>query len=159
MSADSLLDYHRHLFAYDAWANREALAALRAAASAPGKALRLMAHVVGCERLWLGRLERWPEPPAVWPDLDIAGCAAGVEELAARWSAYLDGIDPGRLDEPVAYVNSLGESWTSTAGEILTHTVLHSTYHRGQIATELRAAGHEPAYTDYIHAVRQGLVE
>jgi uncharacterized damage-inducible protein DinB len=43
--------------------------------------------------------------------------------------------------------------------EILTHLVIHSAYHRGQIASDLRAAGQEPAYTDYIHAVRQGLLE
>jgi uncharacterized damage-inducible protein DinB len=42
---------------------------------------------------------------------------------------------------------------------MLVHTVLHSAYHRGQVAAEVRAAGGEPAYTDFIHAVRQGLVE
>jgi uncharacterized damage-inducible protein DinB len=43
--------------------------------------------------------------------------------------------------------------------EILTHVVIHSAYHRGQIASDVRAAGGVPAYTDYIHAVRQGLIE
>ena len=38
------------------------------------------------------------------------------------------------------------------------HVLMHSAYHRGQIALEMRAAGMEPAYTDFIQAVRQGLV-
>jgi len=37
--------------------------------------------------------------------------------------------------------------------------ITHSTYHRGQIAADLRAAGVQPAYTDFIHGVRQGLIE
>jgi uncharacterized damage-inducible protein DinB len=36
---------------------------------------------------------------------------------------------------------------------------MHSTYHRGQIAAAMRQAGATPAYTDFIHAVRQGFVE
>ena len=40
-----------------------------------------------------------------------------------------------------------------------THVVIHSAYHRGQIASDVRASGGVPAYTDYIHAVRQGLIE
>ena len=56
-------------------------------------------------------------------------------------------------------VNSKGEPWTSSVEDILTHVVLHAAHHRGQVASGLRAAGHEPAYTDYIHAVRRGLVK
>jgi uncharacterized damage-inducible protein DinB len=63
--------------------------------------------------------------------------------------------DDGR---PVGYRNSKGEPWTSTVGDILTHVVTHSAYHRGQVASELRAAGFIPAYTDFIHAVRQGFL-
>jgi len=37
--------------------------------------------------------------------------------------------------------------------------VMHSAYHRGQIASSLRAAGLAPAYTDFIHGIRQGFVE
>jgi uncharacterized damage-inducible protein DinB len=36
---------------------------------------------------------------------------------------------------------------------------MHSAYHRGQIATQMRTAGYLPAYTDFIHGVRQRLVE
>jgi uncharacterized damage-inducible protein DinB len=67
--------------------------------------------------------------------------------------------EPGALSQSVSYTNSKGEAWSSTVQEILTHLVIHSAYHRGQIASDLRAAGQEPAYTDYIHAVRQRLVE
>jgi uncharacterized damage-inducible protein DinB len=36
---------------------------------------------------------------------------------------------------------------------------MHSAYHRGQIASQMRASGKTPAYTDFIHGVRQGLVK
>jgi uncharacterized damage-inducible protein DinB len=58
----------------------------------------------------------------------------------------------------VTYTNSKGEVWTSGVEDILTHVTIHSAYHRGQIASDLRAEGHTPAYTDFIHAVRQGFV-
>jgi uncharacterized damage-inducible protein DinB len=38
----------------------------------------------------------------------------------------------------------------------LIHVLFHSAYHRGQIALQMRASGLTPAYTDFIHAVRQG---
>lgn len=71
------------LFAYEAWANLETLASLRAAGTPPPRALKVMAHVVAAQR---------------------------------------------------------------------------PSYHRGQIASEVRAAGREPAYTDFIHSVRQGFI-
>jgi uncharacterized damage-inducible protein DinB len=43
--------------------------------------------------------------------------------------------------------------------DVLTHVLFHSAYHRGQIALQMRASGAEPAYTDFIHAVRKGFVE
>jgi uncharacterized damage-inducible protein DinB len=37
--------------------------------------------------------------------------------------------------------------------------VMHSAYHRGQIASHMRESGQTPAYTDFIHAMRQGFVK
>ncbi len=66
---------------------------------------------------------------------------------------------PAGLSRGIAYRNTKGEVWTSTVAEVLTHVVIHSGYHRGQIAAEIRSEGATPAYTDFIHAARQGLIE
>lgn len=148
----------RRQLAWDAWANREAIASLRSAAAPPARALRFMCHVPATERLWLGRLRQDPAPVVVWPEQTVDECAAQAEAMAGEWPRLLDGLGPADLQRAVAYRNSLGESWTSTVGDILAHVVAHSAYHRGQVASELRGAGFTPAYTDFIHAVRQGFV-
>lgn len=145
------------LFAYDAWANRTAAAAVRAG-GAPAAALRVLGHVVGAERLWLARLEGTAPPLAVWPALSVGQCEAECAALAEAWRAFLGGADGDRLAGAIAYVNSRGEHWRSTVADVLLHVIVHSGYHRGQIASHLRAAGAEPAYTDFIHATRTGLV-
>jgi len=146
----------RRLLRYDTWANQETLRSLKQ--SAPPRSLRWMAHIVGAEYLWMARLRRRGESLPVWPELDVDACAERVSELSRLWPEYLD--DTGEsFTEKVPYTNSKGEAWTNTVEEILTHVVIHSAYHRGQIASDVRASGGEPAYTDYIHAVRQGLLE
>ncbi|HUR95950.1 MAG TPA: DinB family protein [Gemmatimonadales bacterium] len=148
----------RKMLEHDGWANVAALAALRAG-HAPEPARAWMAHLVASERLWLARLLEEPSAMPVWPDLDLDSCAAELTGLQAEWMRYLESIDGHGLNEGVAYRNSKGEFWTSTVGDILTHVVLHASYHRGQIASAIRAAGGTPAYTDFIHAVRTGLIE
>ena len=151
------LQHHARMLHYDGWANAETLASLRA--GAPAAAQRWLAHIVGSECLWLGRLTGQPSDMAVWPELELDAIEAQLGRLAKAWPAYLAGLAAEDLDEGIGYRNSRGEFWSSTVGDILTHLVTHSAYHRGQIAAAVRAAGGEPAYTDYIHAVRRGLVE
>ena len=117
-----------------------------------------MGHIVGAEHLWLARLRREESPLPVWPDLPLDECATYLDEVSTMWRRYLADAGPDRFAEPITYVNSKGEEWTSSVEDILTHVTIHSAYHRGQIASDLRAAGQTPAYTDFIHAVRQGLV-
>jgi uncharacterized damage-inducible protein DinB len=150
--------YYSRLLRYDAWANAETLGSLRGA-DPPPNAVRWMGHIVGSGALWLARLRQEPPAMAVWPDLDLESCAAGIERLADRWPRYLESLPPAGLEEGVGYRNSLGEYWTSTVGDILTHVAMHGAYHRAQIATALREGGRDPAYTDFIHAVRQGFVQ
>jgi uncharacterized damage-inducible protein DinB len=146
------------LIRYDIWANRETLGSLERN-SPPSKSLRWMAHILGAEQLWMARLRRQEPALPVWPDLDLEECGMQLDQLSRLWPEYLAGLSPKRLGETIPYINSKGESWTSTVEEILTHVTIHSAYHRGQIAADLRSAGSDPAYTDYIHAVRQGLIE
>jgi uncharacterized damage-inducible protein DinB len=94
---------------------------------------------------------------AVWPELGIDACREEVAALARLWPEFLD-AHRNSLDDTVSYTNTKGEAWTNTVEEILTHVTIHSAYHRGQIASDVRGAGMTPALTDYSHAVRQGFV-
>ena len=152
------LRWFRRLFEYDGWANAAALLSLRER-PAPPRAERWMAHIVASERIWMARLRQEPSSLPVWPDLDLEACAGEVTELQGEWERCLESLADEDLEDGVAYRNSRGQFWTSTVGDILTHVVLHSTYHRGQIAAAVREAGGTPSYTDFIHAVRSGLIE
>jgi uncharacterized damage-inducible protein DinB len=139
------------LFQYDDWANREEVALLRKH-EVPA-AVRLLAHIIGAQWLWITRIRNENAKMAVWPELTLDQCANELDPLRDAWREILQSKD---RDSKVDYKNSKGEWWASTVDDILTHVAMHGTYHRGQIATVVRQGGDVPAYTDFIHAVRTG---
>jgi uncharacterized damage-inducible protein DinB len=157
----NLTDHLRKQFAYNDWANREVLAAIENTTTAKpdARSLELAAHILSAETLWLERIRQQPQSLPVWPKLDLAASRSQADNLRALWRKYLEGLSDESLSKPVTYRNSKGEVWTSTVADILTHVLLHSAYHRGQIASHMRETGETPAYTDFIHAVRQGIIE
>ena len=154
-----LLEHLRRQFTYDAWANREVLSTLRKSSSASPRPRHLLAHILSAERLWLERIQGQPQSLPVWPEFSFEQCDAQIAELTSRWRTFLIELLPADLPNEINYKNSKGEPWTSTIEDILSHVLLHSSYHRGQIANEVRAGGEQPAYTDFIHAARKGLIE
>jgi uncharacterized damage-inducible protein DinB len=156
-----LLEHLRRQFVYDAWANGEVLAAITASGSgsSPARSLHLLAHIVSAEQLWLERLRQHPQSLPVWPEFALDQCATQLAHLTKLWDEYFVQLSPAQLSDEISYRNSRGEPWSSSVQDVLTHIVMHSAYHRGQIASLMRAGGNAPAYTDYIHAVRQGLIE
>lgn len=154
-----LIEHFTSLFAYDGWANQEVLAGLRAARTPLPRALQMMAHIFSAERLWMERLEQKPHALPVWPQFTMEECDKQAAQLPVLWKNYLARSREADLAEPVSYQNSKGETWSSRKDDILMHLITHSAYHRGQVAATVRAAGCTPAYTDFIHSVRQGFVK
>jgi uncharacterized damage-inducible protein DinB len=153
-----LIAYFRREFAYNDWANRETLTVMKRQ-RADDRSLALMAHILSAERLWMERIKQEPQSAPVWPTADVDQCQRQIEEMGQRWHQYLDGMDSEDLERVASYKNSKGEPWTSSIVDILTHVPLHSAYHRGQIASHMRESGLIPAYTDFIHGIRQGFVK
>ena len=158
-SVVDLIEHFSRLFAYDGWANQEALASLPAASTPLPHALKLMAHIFAAERLWMERLEQKPQTLPVWPEFTAEECERQAAELPALWKKYLAASSEAGLATTVTYQNSSGETWSSRKDDILMHLITHSTHHRGQVAAAVRAAGSTPAYTDFIHSIRQGFVK
>lgn len=154
-----MIEHLQRLFIYDDWANREVLAALEGVPDPLPRSWKYLAHIVAAERLWLERLRVEKQTYPVWPDFTLQHCKLEITGLREQWKSYLASLKEDGLSRALTYRNSKGESFTNSKQDILTHVIMHSAYHRGQIATDMRAAGFTPAYTDFIHGVRQGLVE
>jgi uncharacterized damage-inducible protein DinB len=149
---------HQQLFAYDRWANNEVLQALQAAPKPPQRSARLMAHIVAAQVLWHARMFNQPNSVPVWPEWALAETIARADEMAGSWESVLAKVTPEFLAREFSYKNSKGEPWTSRFEEMLMHVAMHGTYHRGQVAADMRASGLQPVYTDFIHAVRTGIL-
>ena len=156
--ASDLIRHFRRQFVYDVWANRETLTAVRASRASVARGLQLLAHILSAELLWLERLQQQPQSQPVWPEMSLEECEPRIGEVAELWRGYLGALGPDDPGRSISYKNSKGEPWSSSVEDVITHVLLHSAYHRGQIASFMRANGDTPAYTDFIHAARQGLI-
>jgi uncharacterized damage-inducible protein DinB len=155
----TMLEHISNLFSYDDWANREVLGSLQALNPLPERSAKLLAHILSAERLWLERLLVQKQTLPVWPLSTLAQCKLEVDQLPGLWKNYLTALGEAGLARSLTYKNTKGESFSSQKQDILLHVVMHSAYHRGQIAADMRAAGFTPPYTDFIHAVRHGFLE
>jgi uncharacterized damage-inducible protein DinB len=113
--------------------------------------------VIGAQRIWLARFEN-PAPPSAqpWPDLTLEECASAIEDLRRRWKDMLDSLSPEKLAGDLSYQTLKGIEYRTPIQDVLMHLVLHSAYHRGQVAASVREAGGKPAPTDYVVYLRAG---
>jgi RimJ/RimL family protein N-acetyltransferase/uncharacterized damage-inducible protein DinB len=139
-----------YLLGHLAWADLHALAALKRTDPADAAALKLLAHVLGSEHVWLARLSGTPASVAVWPELSVTDCEGLARQNELGYRQFVFGLGPADLRRNVSYRNSAGEDLTSRVEDILLHVFLHGAYHRGQVAQRLRLGGIPPEPTDYI---------
>ncbi len=105
------------------------------------------------EWLWLRALVG--RPPAALPEwVAGAGLAQLNDTLLEVRRQRLEALAPlGDADftRREVYTNlARNRHWNVTVGEMLTHVLNHSTYHRGQITTLLRYLGKTGVATDFI---------
>ena len=147
----------RDLLNYNEWANRRAIAALKASADPSAKALRALTHLLVSEKTWLLRFQIEQDSTGFnfWPDASLQQCEALADETARAYQDFVGGLTEEGLDAVATYKNSKGVEYQTPYREMLTHVLIHSAYHRGQVAMAVRAEGGEPASTDYITFVRE----
>ncbi|HYY41544.1 MAG TPA: DinB family protein [Pyrinomonadaceae bacterium] len=145
----------KRLFAHDRWAIARMLAALEVAPHAQAQALRYLAHLLLAEKIWLLRLQG-ADTSAVnkSPELSLAECKSLAHELEQAYDALLGSLDEAGLTDELTYKNFAWLEFKTPVRDILMHVALHGTYHRGQVATAMRAAGATPVDTDFITFVR-----
>ena len=146
----------RHLFEYNGWANRKAIQSIKDSSSQSTKAISALSHLLIAEKTWLVRMiDAEKASTEFWTETTLAGCEALADEAGGEYSEFVSALTEEKLDLVVSYTNSKGVGYRTPIREILTHVLMHSTYHRGQVAMAVRAAGDAPAASDYIIFVRE----
>jgi uncharacterized damage-inducible protein DinB len=108
-------------------------------------------------------LQIWQSRTLSLPAEDELTVRVRLLEFARRThvelAAFLDGLEPGRLDDAVELPWSAAPKVTVTLRDTLLQVVLHSQHHRGQAASALRAHGAQPPTVDHLAWVWQGRPE
>jgi uncharacterized damage-inducible protein DinB len=148
------VEHLRELYDYNDWANRRIVAALRIDKSE--KSRKILAHLLVTEQEYYERLGGKDSTGFdFWKDLSAEDCQRMAKENAERFKGLLKRFDDEGLEQTASYKTSEGVSYTNSLRELLTHVLLHSTIHRGNIILKMREEGFTPPKTDYIIYLRE----
>jgi uncharacterized damage-inducible protein DinB len=161
----ALVEQYRRWFEYETDSHRKVLASLETVPedgrrSEPfQKAMNIMGHIIAARRTWLYRLGASADRPAnLFPaDVTRDGLTAELDVMERGWSDYLARLDEAELQRVFTYQSNDGAWFRSAIADVLTQLYGHSLYHRGQIASLVRAAGGQPAKTDFIFWSREAI--
>ena len=126
------------------------------------KAVGWLAHLAVARRVWLERLSVIPAKTSgpFFPDgKTLADTIADLKEVQELWSRYLAKMSDDELARTIEYKSLDAGRFCNRVEDVLTQLFTHSAYHRGQIASLVRAAGGEPTATDYIYWCREPVAE
>jgi uncharacterized damage-inducible protein DinB len=161
--AHERVQQYRRWFEYEKDSHRRVVASLTTVppdqhASVPfQKALSIMAHIIAARQMWLFRFGVSQERPSdLFPrDVALSDLTGRLESMERGWSGYLERFTDEELGRTFEYQSIDAGRFRSSVEDILTQLFGHSLYHRGQIASLVKAAGGEPAITDFVYWSRE----
>ncbi len=161
----SMAERYRRWFEYERDAQSKVMTSLHAVPeplwATPDfqAAVDLMAHMIAARELWLYRFGVLPHPPAsIFPArVTLADVQARLAAMETVWLEYFAPLDGAQIDRHFEYASLDGQRFRGRVEDILTQLFGHAWYHRGQIASRLRAIGATPATTDFVFWCRETL--
>lgn len=108
-------------------------------------------HLASADWVWLCR---WTgESPKAWP----SWANGSVDEIREEWrrihaqrDEFLATLTEADLTLEVEFTRLNGDTDRARLGFLLQHVVNHATYHRGQLASQIRQVGGVPPSTDLL---------
>ncbi len=141
--------YFQSLYKYNHWCNEQMISLIKKHPKAYSeRAGTLIGHTLNTHHIWTCRLQRTDRKHGVWDIFKIEELAPYNQENFEASMYVLDRFDYEYL---LTYINTIDETHTNRIKDILFHIANHSTYHRGQLMTELKLNGATPIPLDFTY--------
>jgi len=138
---------------YNNWANSLLLDALVANSSlVPESSILLFSHIVNAQTRWISRINGTTPSFGVWQLHDLETCRILLEKSANGLTQLEQMENIGT--HIIKYSTTTDVHFETSIADILLHVFNHGTYHRAQIAKEMKQHNIQPMSTDYIQFVR-----
>jgi uncharacterized damage-inducible protein DinB len=111
------------------------------------KSVKLFSHILNAHHIWNARIVGRQSGFSVW---DVHAVEQFSKIDHKNFNETVHALNQVDLNSIILYKTSKGAEFENKTRDILFHIINHSTYHRGQIATDFRQTGTEPLVTDYI---------
>lgn len=115
------------------------------------RTLKLMNHIINAHQIWNARIIKEKEL-AVWHENEWKMLVDIDQKNHIKTATIIAG---SAIADTIEYTTFAGTTFSNKIQDILFHVINHSTYHRAQIATELKHSGVPPLPSDYILYKRQ----
>ena len=146
-------DFFKDAFEYNYHFNQELIQLFENNSTAiPEKSIKLLNHLINAQQIWNERMLDEKISVGVW---EIRALESLKNHNENNYNKSLQILNNTQLSQKISYKNSKGIEFSNTVQDILFHIINHATYHRGQIASDLKANGIEPINTDYIFYKRK----
>lgn len=121
--------------------------------------LKTILHIWDAESGWWQRMRNHER--VIFPsqnfDPGMKDACNGLLHQSMQWEQYVaEQLTDEILQSNLYYHNSKGEQFAQPVFQVVMHVFNHSTYHRGQLITMMRALGEKNLpQTDFIHYTRR----
>ena len=151
-----MISHFTKLFDYNKWANDKVRLNIQNQNINDESILKLFSHIVLSEQIWMLRIEGSDYlNKNFWKALSLSECGNIIKENENKYKKFIVSLTEDKSLKVITYKNSKGIQYTNSIYDTLTHVFFHSSYHRGQIAKEIRRLNKEPVLTDYIAFIRE----
>ncbi|MBC8984208.1 DinB family protein [Pedobacter sp. N36a] len=128
-------DYFFNLLAFDYWTNVRLMESMQAAVDIPQRAKDLFNHLIATTRVWRSRMVGEMQDVEVWEKFEEQHWPELLDHNYQLMTSFLEQLQEEDLQRKIRYYNTKGVAYETVISDILTHLIVHSGYHQGQIVS------------------------
>ena len=141
----SMKTFYKDKYEYDLAANIQLIEVIETCSNE--YVLKMMSHILNAQYFWNHRILKKDFEYGVWDIHEATDLKKLAEEFNQTTILIIEQYD---LNDYLKYQTINGVTYKNTIDNVLYHVLNHSSYHRGQVITELKAIGGDLPDTNFI---------